>query len=331
MASRVTRCRGRSQDQQRVRLLAHATGLELSAGRAAAPAGAMLLLSARRMARRRLRARQLSRCSAERGEIVAVWVGLLGCVPPSRPENGTPGGAHPLRRSSSLGSTQRSGSDLLNPTVPVIELAPACAGRRRTPGCRHERGCPVSPRRKRARLPVSSRKVCPQAVSIRFVGINAEMVGLIGDRHAGVSQAFHCSRSCPQSCAAGDRPPDRSPTSHPTSWRSAPVRAGPLLQLASPRRAAAELCHWLRIEVSVAEDQEMVQPALIAAWRWNPSNAPEGFACPGACKHQQVASCMALELAACLPQQAESAVAATALVEPGVTLGLVRGLPRPGG
>ena len=39
----------------------------------------------------------------------------------------------------------------------------------------------------------------------------------------------------------------------------------------------------------MAEDQEMVQPPLIAHGAES-QQRPEGFACPGACKHQQVAA-----------------------------------------
>ena len=39
----------------------------------------------------------------------------------------------------------------------------------------------------------------------------------------------------------------------------------------------------------MAKDQEMVQPALIAHGAES-QQGPEGFACPGACKHQQVAA-----------------------------------------
>ena len=39
----------------------------------------------------------------------------------------------------------------------------------------------------------------------------------------------------------------------------------------------------------MAEDQEMVQPALIAHGAES-QQRPEGFACPWACKHQQVAA-----------------------------------------
>ena len=39
----------------------------------------------------------------------------------------------------------------------------------------------------------------------------------------------------------------------------------------------------------MAEDQEMVQPALIAHGAES-QQRPEGFACSGACKHQQVAA-----------------------------------------
>ena len=39
----------------------------------------------------------------------------------------------------------------------------------------------------------------------------------------------------------------------------------------------------------MAEDQEMVQPALIAHGAES-QQSPEGFACSGACKHQQVAA-----------------------------------------
>ena len=44
----------------------------------------------------------------------------------------------------------------------------------------------------------------------------------------------------------------------------------------------------------MAKDQKMVQPALIAHGAES-QQGPEGFACPGACKHQQVAAA-ALEL-----------------------------------
>ena len=39
----------------------------------------------------------------------------------------------------------------------------------------------------------------------------------------------------------------------------------------------------------MAEDQEMVQPALITHGAESKQRS-EGFACPGACKHQQVAA-----------------------------------------
>ena len=39
----------------------------------------------------------------------------------------------------------------------------------------------------------------------------------------------------------------------------------------------------------MAEDQEMVQPALIAHGAES-QQGPEGFSCPWACKHQQVAA-----------------------------------------
>ena len=39
----------------------------------------------------------------------------------------------------------------------------------------------------------------------------------------------------------------------------------------------------------MAEDHEMVQPALIAHGAES-QHGPEGFACPWACKHQQVAA-----------------------------------------
>ena len=39
----------------------------------------------------------------------------------------------------------------------------------------------------------------------------------------------------------------------------------------------------------MAEDQEMVQPALIAHGTES-QQRPEGFACSGACKHQKVAA-----------------------------------------
>ena len=50
----------------------------------------------------------------------------------------------------------------------------------------------------------------------------------------------------------------------------------------------------------MAKDKEMVQPALIAHGAES-QQGPEGFACPGACKHQQVvAAALKLEPA---PQQ----------------------------
>ena len=50
----------------------------------------------------------------------------------------------------------------------------------------------------------------------------------------------------------------------------------------------------------MAEDQEMLQPALTAHGAES-QQRPEGFACPGACKHQQVvAAALKLEPA---PQQ----------------------------
>ena len=39
----------------------------------------------------------------------------------------------------------------------------------------------------------------------------------------------------------------------------------------------------------MAEDQEMVQPALIAH-RAESQQGPQGFACPWACKHQKIAA-----------------------------------------
>ena len=73
----------------------------------------------------------------------------------------------------------------------------------------------------------------------------------------------------------------------------------------------------------MAEDQEMVQPALIPHGAES-QQRPEGFACPGACKHQQVAAA-ALELEPA-PQQLDQLL----LPLPWLNLaglGLVRGLP----
>ena len=68
----------------------------------------------------------------------------------------------------------------------------------------------------------------------------------------------------------------------------------------------------------MAKDHEMVQPALIAHGAES-QQRPEGFACPGAGKHQQVAAA-ALELEPA-PQQLDQ------LLLPLPWLNLVRGLP----
>ena len=73
----------------------------------------------------------------------------------------------------------------------------------------------------------------------------------------------------------------------------------------------------------MAEDQEMVQPALIAHGA-EAKQCPEGFARPGAGKHQKVAAA-ALELEPA-PQQLDQLL----LPMPWLNLaclGLVRGLP----
>ena len=73
----------------------------------------------------------------------------------------------------------------------------------------------------------------------------------------------------------------------------------------------------------MAEDQEMVQPALIPHGAES-QQSPEGFACPWAGKHQQVAAA-ALELEPA-PQQLNQLL----LPLPWLylaCLGLVRGLP----
>ena len=83
----------------------------------------------------------------------------------------------------------------------------------------------------------------------------------------------------------------------------------------------------------MAEDQEMVQPALIAHGAES-QQRPEGFACPGACKHQQVASA-ALELEPS-PQQLDQLLLPLPWLNvsrlnwswlPLTGLGFVRGLP----
>ena len=73
----------------------------------------------------------------------------------------------------------------------------------------------------------------------------------------------------------------------------------------------------------MAEDQEMVQPALIAHGAES-QQRPEGFACPGAGKHQQVpAAALELEPA---PQQLDQLLLPLPWLNL-ADLGLVRGLP----
>ena len=83
----------------------------------------------------------------------------------------------------------------------------------------------------------------------------------------------------------------------------------------------------------MAEDQEMVQPALIAHGAES-QQRPEGFACPWACKHQQVAAA-ALKLEPA-PQQLDQLLLPLPWLNvpwlnwswlPLAGLGLVRGLP----
>ena len=73
----------------------------------------------------------------------------------------------------------------------------------------------------------------------------------------------------------------------------------------------------------MAEDQEMVQPALIAHGAES-QQRPEGFACSGAGKHQQVAAA-ALELKPA-PQQLDQLLLPLPWLNL-ACLGLVRGLP----
>ena len=83
----------------------------------------------------------------------------------------------------------------------------------------------------------------------------------------------------------------------------------------------------------MAEHQEMVQPALITHGAES-QQRPEGFTCPGACKHQQVAaSALKLEPA---PQQLDQLLLPlpwlnvpwlNLLLLNLAGLGLVRGLP----
>ena len=73
----------------------------------------------------------------------------------------------------------------------------------------------------------------------------------------------------------------------------------------------------------MAEDQEMVQPALIAHGTES-QQRPEGFACSGACKHQQVAAA-ALKLEPA-PQQLNQLLLPLSWLHL-ACLGLVRGLP----
>lgn len=78
----------------------------------------------------------------------------------------------------------------------------------------------------------------------------------------------------------------------------------------------------------MAKDQEMVQPALIAHGAES-QQRPEGFACPGAGKHQQVAAA-ALELEPA-PQQLNQLLLPLPWLNVSwlnlACLGLVRGLP----
>ena len=73
----------------------------------------------------------------------------------------------------------------------------------------------------------------------------------------------------------------------------------------------------------MAEDQEMVQPALIMHGVESQQRS-EGFACPGAGKHQQVAAA-ALELEPA-PQQLDQLLLPLPWLNL-ACLGLVRGLP----
>ena len=73
----------------------------------------------------------------------------------------------------------------------------------------------------------------------------------------------------------------------------------------------------------MAEDQEMVQPALITHGAESQQRS-EGFACPGAGKHQQLAAA-ALELEPA-PQQLDQLLLPLSWLNL-VCLGLVRGLP----
>ena len=73
----------------------------------------------------------------------------------------------------------------------------------------------------------------------------------------------------------------------------------------------------------MAEDQEMVQPALILHGAES-QQRPEGFSCPWACKHQQVAAA-ALKLEPAPKQLDELLLPLPWLNLAG--LSLVRGLP----
>ena len=78
----------------------------------------------------------------------------------------------------------------------------------------------------------------------------------------------------------------------------------------------------------MAKDQEMVQPALIAHGAES-QQGPEGFACPGACKHQQVAAA-ALKLEPAPQQLDQLLLPLSWLNVPWLNLAgldLVRGLP----
>ena len=162
------------------------------------------------------------------------------------------------------------------------------------------RKVPVSPRRSRTLL-VSSRKV-PPGGGVGLVGINAEMVGFIGDRHTGAQAPL--LEPSPQRINLSSS----TLIGHQEAIGSTALvrRAGPFLQpQAKARRSFIPL---IQDRGSVAEDHEMAQPPLIAH-RSEPQQGP-GFFRSWTGKHQEVAAA-ALKLVGVAT--AGSVVVATAL------------------
>ena len=120
----------------------------------------MQLVSARRMARRRLRARQLSLCSVDNGETSRSGrPGWLCSTSPSWKRNSR--GRTSPAAISSLGSTQRSGW-ICSTTWPFWTTRTRRAAQK--PRLSARKGVPVSPSRSRHPA-VNSWKVWPQAAA----------------------------------------------------------------------------------------------------------------------------------------------------------------------